>query len=111
MWLTQKFNKQKSSDKKTGVVINDGDSYSVLAQNAIYQPQTPTPYGMSSKLPIGTAVFVKEETVLGSFEKPPIELENGEVCIYSAGGALIHLKNNGEVLINGQVFAPFGESV
>ncbi len=111
MWLTEKFKKQENNVVKTGVVINDGENFSVLAQNSMYQPPAPTPFGMSSKLPIGTAVYVKEEAVLGSFEQPPIELENGEICLYSSGGALIHLKNNGEVLINGQVFAPIEESV
>ncbi|MCI9552842.1 MAG: hypothetical protein HFE94_04825, partial [Acutalibacter sp.] len=33
-------------------------------------------------------------------------LEEGEVRLYSAGGAEILLKNNGQVVVNGQVFAP-----
>ncbi len=32
-------------------------------------------------------------------------LEPGELLLFSQGGAHIHLKNNGEVVINGQVFA------
>jgi len=32
-------------------------------------------------------------------------LEAGELLLYSAGGAEIYLKNSGEVVINGQVFA------
>ncbi len=32
-------------------------------------------------------------------------LQPGELLLYSAGGAEIYLKNNGEVVINGQVFA------
>lgn len=33
-------------------------------------------------------------------------LEPGELYLFSKGGASIRLKNNGEVEINGQVFAP-----
>ncbi len=32
-------------------------------------------------------------------------LQTGELMLYSAGGAEIYLKNSGEVVINGQVFA------
>lgn len=32
-------------------------------------------------------------------------LEPGELMLFSAGGAEIYLKNSGEVVINGQVFA------
>ena len=40
---------------------------------------------------------------------PPMEtLSQGEVRIYLAGGAEILLKNTGEVVINGQVFAAEG---
>ncbi len=33
------------------------------------------------------------------------ELQAGELMLYSLGGAEIYLKNSGEVVINGQVFA------
>lgn len=32
-------------------------------------------------------------------------LEPGELLLYSAGGAEIYLKNSGEIVLNGQVFA------
>ena len=32
-------------------------------------------------------------------------LDSGELMLFSAGGACIYLKNSGEVVINGQVFA------
>ena len=37
---------------------------------------------------------------------PDGDLSQGEVRIYSAGGAEILLKNTGEVVINGQSFPP-----
>lgn len=37
---------------------------------------------------------------------PGMGLEAGELLLYSAGGARILLKNTGEVVVNGQVFAP-----
>lgn len=33
------------------------------------------------------------------------DLSPGELLLYSAGGAEIYLKNNGDVVINGQVFS------
>ena len=42
----------------------------------------------------------------GLASAPDPTLEEGEVRLYSAGGAEILLKNNGQVVVNGQVFAP-----
>ena len=37
-----------------------------------------------------------------------MDLEPGELLLFSQGGARIYLKNTGEVVINGQVFAAEG---
>ena len=44
----------------------------------------------------------------GLANAPAGDLEAGEVRLYSAGGAEILLRNNGQVVINGQVFEPGG---
>ncbi len=43
-------------------------------------------------------------TVLESGEG--LSAEPGELLLFSKGGARIHLKNNGQVEINGQIFPP-----
>lgn len=44
-----------------------------------------------------------EEAVVGTVAAAPAGLQPGEVCVYSAGGASILLKNDGRVLITGNV--------
>lgn len=66
------------------------------------------PYGFKS-------VPVRGETILflpvgdgycalGAIDNGKIQLNEGEVALYSAGGAKIILKNDGSVVINGRVF-------
>ena len=42
----------------------------------------------------------------GLASPPDSSLQEGEVRLYSAGGAEILLNRNGQVVINGQVFQP-----
>ncbi len=42
--------------------------------------------------------------ILGVCKTPPLELSEGEIGLYSSGGASIILKNDGRVLINGREF-------
>ncbi len=65
------------------------------------------PYGMAVAVPVGenTFMFPVGNTALcmGVVQKPfSIPLQNGEVMLYSSGGANIILKNDGRVLINGR---------
>lgn len=67
------------------------------------------PYGFLSVPPETTRVIllpVGEEAVIAGTCADTMSLNPGEVCLRSAGGAEIVLKNSGEVWINGQVFAP-----
>ena len=43
------------------------------------------------------------QTVLGQSEPSPVELSQGEVCLYAAGCNII-LRNNGEIHLNGRIF-------
>jgi hypothetical protein len=65
------------------------------------------PYGVVSVPPAGESAVVLPladgEVGLGVLSKG-VGLEEGEVMLYSKGGASIVLKNDGRVLINGRVF-------
>ncbi len=109
MWLTQKLSELKTeAATSTGFVLSQNEHYTVVADENFKQPKTATPYGLYSKPPTGTPVFLQNGAVIGSLEQSPISIEAGEICLYSASGAFIHLKNNGDVVINNQVFTSAG---
>ena len=70
--------------------------------------ETVTPYGIAYvpqkgekavSLQIGNSNYM-----IGVCKTPPFELSEGEIGLYSSGGASIILKNDGKVLINGREF-------
>ena len=66
------------------------------------------PYGIFSVAPSGERAVVLPledgEVALGVTDNSQ-NIEVGELALFSQGGASIILKNNGDVVINGQVFA------
>ncbi len=88
----------KSSDKNKIAVVSSGEHKSL--KNCL-------PYGFASVPPVGEYAVVLPlddgEIGLGVIAKSK-ELEEGEVMLFSKGGASIVLKNNGKVLINGREF-------
>lgn len=65
------------------------------------------PFGIAYNPPLGqTSVvlpLVKEQACIGVVAENK-DLEEGELMLYSKGGATILLKNDGSVVINGKVF-------
>ena len=65
------------------------------------------PYGVFSIPPDGCSAVVLPlddgEVALGVTDNSA-NIESGEVALFSRGGASLILKNNGDVVINGQVF-------
>lgn len=66
------------------------------------------PYGIAYVPPKGEKAMIVQignsNYLLGVCKESPIELERGEIAMYSSGGASIVLKNDGRVLINGTEF-------
>ena len=62
------------------------------------------PYGYSSAAEEGDRAVMLDGVCAGIAAAPDGQLSQGEVRLYSAGGAEILLKNTGEVVINGQSF-------
>ena len=82
-----------------GTAVNASGEHKRLAQCL--------PYGIVSTPPDGRSAVVLPledgEVGLGVLKKAA-GLQEGEIMLYSKGGASIVLKNDGTVLINGRVF-------
>ncbi len=103
MWLTRQLQPGEGLRMRNGLV-QEGDGFSVQGEKKFQSPEQVVPYGLSSRAASG-----KEAVMLGSYCAGVVantdgDLSAGEVRLYSAGGAEILLKNNGDVVINGQVF-------
>lgn len=109
MWLTRRLSKEESTKVRKGAVSGAGGDFSVQGESEYRFPQMLFPYGFSSAAPEGKQAVMLDGYCAGVAAAPDMELREGEVRLYSQGGAEILLKHTGEVVINGQVFSPKGE--
>ncbi len=110
MWLTGYITKNSMSNKnavKGNVSSSKNNRVSVESSCEHKQIKNCTPYGIVSVPPVGENAVVLPledgELNLGVIAKSH-NLSEGEVMLFSKGGASIVLKNNGKVLINGKEF-------
>lgn len=110
MWLMSYITKNSITSPnavKGNVNKNDKDGIAVISSGEHKKLKTCMPYGVASVPPTGERAIVLPlddgEVGLGVVAKN-IELEEGELMLYSKGGASIVLKNDGRVLINGKEF-------
>ena len=111
MWISQKMGALEQSGAQTqmGEVTNNVDGITVQAVGQYSNIPIVSPWGITYLPPKGTKVLVLETddtTVCAGAVLNTTGLAAGELMLRSSGGACIHLKNNGEVVINGQVFPP-----
>ncbi len=109
MWLMNYITKNSMntpSAVKGNVNKNDKDGTAVISSGEHKKLKSCFPYGIVSVPPTGERAVVLPlddgEVGLGVIAKN-MGLAEGEVMLYSKGGASIVLKNDGRVLINGQV--------
>ena len=108
MWISQKVGalEQPSAQIQVGEVLSNTGSLSIQAVGQYSAVPLAAPFGITYVPPKGTKVVLLEEedTVLctGAISES-INLSEGEM-LRSSGGAYIYLKNNGDIVINGQVF-------
>mgnify|MGYP001043179953 CR=1 FL=1 len=107
MWLTGKLGEQKGLRLTSGPVEN-GTGFAVCTDSRHESPGQLFPYGFASSPEEGREAVMLGGYCAGLANAPAGDLEAGEVRLYSAGGAEILLRNNGQVVINGQVFEPGG---
>jgi phage gp45-like len=89
-----------------GEVRASGRGVSVSAASEHRSLPAAAPYGIAYVPPVGESALVLPteagNVYLGVIAAPAADLEQGELMLYSAGGASIVLKNDGRVLINGR---------
>ncbi len=103
MWLTKQLERREGARVSSGEVTGGGP-FSVRGEREYLAPETLFPYGFSSLAARGGKAVMLNGFCAGVSALPDDSLEEGEVRLYSEGGAEILLKNSGEVVINGQSF-------
>lgn len=111
MWLMSYITKNSISSPnpvKGSVSSVQTDGISVLSGEEHKQLKTCLPYGVVSVPPTGERAVVLPlddgEVNIGVLQNS-VALEEGELMLFSKGGASIVLKNDGNVYINGEVYS------
>jgi hypothetical protein len=106
MWISQKIIESQAAKPSAKLAEMTGGS---AAQGASEYRGLPFagPWGIAYQPPnAAQAVIVSTsagDACIGTLAADR-GLKPGELLLYSSGGAEIYLKNNGEIVINGQVF-------
>lgn len=103
MWLTKQLGKAEGA-KLTSGQVSGGSRLSIVGEREYRSPETLFPYGFASLAAGGEKAVMLDGLCAGVAGAADGSLEEGEVRLYSAGGAEILLKSSGEVVVNGQVF-------
>ncbi|MFU0831859.1 MAG: Lipoprotein [Oscillospiraceae bacterium] len=112
MWITQRILSAQTSKPAAEMAKVTG---SAQAQGANEYRSLPFagPWGIAYQPPnAAQAVIVSTsagDTCIGTLAEKK-RLNPGELLLYSSGGAEIYLKNNGDIVINGQVFQKEAEN-
>lgn len=106
MWLTKQLFQESGVKLRNGETAVGGGGFSVQSESEYRSPEMLFPYGFSSAASGGKQAVMLNGYCAGVPALPDASLGEGEVRLYSGGGAEILLRRSGEVVINGQVFAP-----
>ena len=110
MWIPKTITDNENSDAPfiANVLYSGGGKINVSSLEKIENIEAAVPYGIAAVPPKGSKAVVlpvgSSAVVCGVVGENPLSLEQGEVGLYSSGGASIVLKNDGTVDINGKVF-------
>lgn len=110
MWISKEICESKKNSDKADI----GDVNGIIGDNVIIQGKQEY-RGIPLSLPFGIVAVPKEGTkaivmptengfVCSGTIPQDIDLNPGEVMLYSSGGASIVLNNKGQVLINGKAY-------
>lgn len=114
MWISQQMiAAQKTQPQAQLGSVTGSTQAEIVARGAGEYRHVPAvlPYGIACLPPDGSQAVILASNggnVCVGMVAEEKDLQAGELMLYSAGGASIYLKNNGEVVINGQVFAAKG---
>lgn len=113
MWIARRTRAEaRSVGAESGTVTIGGGAAGVMSRGELREVPTAAPGGYAWRPRCGERVLVvrgdTEETcwVAGSLDGETVQetLSDGEVCIYSTGGASIRLRSDGRVEITGTVY-------
>lgn len=112
MWMARRMIASQSGEAggQVGTVTGlEGGRVSVQGETGFYGLMLAAPWGIASLPPEQAQAVIlpggpEDGIFLGTVSETG-GLEAGELRLRSAGGAEIYLKKNGDVVINGQVFA------
>ena len=108
MWLTRRLFEENGAKVRSGETAGGSGGFSVQGECEYRSPELLFPYGFSSAVSSGKQAVMLDGYCAGIPASQDASLKEGEVRLYSDGGAEILLRRSGEVVINGQVFAPKG---
>lgn len=115
MWIPKEIaGRQPQRQAANGsVVYSDGAATSINATQEYNLVEKIAPYGIAYAAPVGAKGVVmpigSSQVCAGVVCEGRPELKEGELLLFSSGGAEIYLKNDGTVVINGTVFEKGGE--
>ena len=105
MWIPKTIAKSTDTDRPTTAVVSYSGT-NVVSVDGDGNIEPVSPYGVAYIPPKGEKAFVMQvgsgKFLFGVSTRSPLTLEEGEIGLYSSGGASIILKNDGRVLINGK---------
>lgn len=110
MWIPKALteNEKQRGAKTASVIFSSNGKTAVSGAESFDNIQKIVPYGLEYVPPVGTTAVVipvgNSQYFTGVVCQNTAELQPGELALYSSGGAKIVLKNDGTVVINGQVF-------
>lgn len=108
MWMAQRL-AQAAATRPAGENGRVTGAHMVSGQSLYRGVPVTGPWGLHWLPPVGAqTVLVQTDSGPACLGAVMVQqaLEPGELLLLSQGGARIELKNSGEVLINGQRFAP-----
>lgn len=112
MWLSKRYLKRTDSLAEEGTITVSSDGCSEAAGTLRSRSaESYSPYGYSYCAPVGEQVLIVNSSsgaVSAGTKMKSSQLLQGEVSLFSLGGASIMLKNNGDVVINGVVISKDG---
>ena len=106
MWISRKLAESGGSERAERGFVSMSSQGRLEAGSSVNSRDIESfaPYGYSANIPVGEEVILVPssagQVALGT-KAAPRDIETGEIKIVSAGGASIHLKNDGSVVING----------
>lgn len=107
MWISRQLKNDAVQPRaeRGNVLVSNDDGFGAGGTVAMRDVKSYAPYGYTSAPPVGEEVMLLPSTdgqvLIGT--RASSSVEAGEIMIKSLGGAYIHLKNDGSIVLNGLV--------